>query len=355
MSKIPRIQIKGLQKSYKLKKNNYCIALADLSLNVYDRDFLVLLGESGCGKTTLLKVIVGIEDYDYGEIYFSGIEASKIEQIDKNMSYVSQNYVLFPHKTVYENIDMPLSFLKWDKRDRKNRIQELSQLLGLDILLTRKPKELSGGQCQRVAIARAIAKNPDICLFDEPLSALDPIYKDDIINLLKEVHKKTFATYIYSTHNQLEAVNLATRIAIMHKLKIEQIGMPEEIINHPKTSYIASFLNQFYAFVTTLSIKEDNNLYFSNGVKFPNYKNLKYEDYKNKKIELGVRKTAFIFNKGQIEMNIRFLNDTTYRLFFLEYEFDIDISSEVIIDEENINVDIDTTQCALFIDGNNIE
>lgn len=252
----PKIEIRNLQKSYTNKKKESKVVLYHLSLDVYPEEFLVLLGESGCGKSSLLRVLAGLEDYDFGDIFIDGVEASKLEQKDKNMSLISQNYVLFPNKTVYENIDSPLSNLHWGKKVRIQRIEELSKILGLDFLLTRKPRELSGGQQQRVAIARALAKRPDILLLDEPMSALDPSFHEEVAECLLASKKESFSTYIYATHDQREAMRLGTRIAILHDKKVEQVASPLELTKHPLSPYVCRFLSDIFVLEVRGFIKD---------------------------------------------------------------------------------------------------
>lgn len=265
----PKIEIRNLQKSYTNKKKESKVVLYHLNLDVYPEEFLVLLGESGSGKSSLLRVLAGLEDYDFGEVYINGVEASKLEQKDKNMSLVSQNYALFPSKTVYENIDSPLSSLHWCKKARIERIEELSHLLGLDLLLTRIPRELSGGQQQRVAIARALAKRPDILLLDEPMSALDPSFHDEVAECLLNCKKESFSTFIYSTHDQREAMRLGTRVAILHDMKVEQVASPLELTQHPLTPYVCRFLHDIFVLEVRGSIRngefvdDDHEIYLS--------------------------------------------------------------------------------------------
>ncbi len=349
----PKIEIRSLQKSYTSRKRESKVVLYHLDLAVFPGEFLVLLGESGCGKSTLLKVISGIEDYDFGDIYFDGMEAASLEQREKNMSYVSQNYALFPAKTVYENIDMPLANLRWNKERRKKRIIELSALLGLDLLLSRKPKELSGGQAQRVAIARSLAKNPDICLFDEPLSALDQGYHEQIIGMLKEIHDRTFATYVYSTHNQREAFALGDRIAIMHEMKIEQIGTGEEILKRPVSPYICSFLKDLFplsvngAFHNGHFISDDGD--FLIGVKDEK----KANSFEGRKIRMFVRKDAIRLDDSGVLYPVIKQNADSVQIMVAGEALSIGVDEG--FEGDGVRVDIDRAGCVFFADGRNID
>lgn len=345
----PKIEVKNLQKSYTDRKKNSVVVLYQLNLSVYPGEFLVLLGESGCGKTSLLKVLAGIEEYDFGDIYFDGVDALKLDQRDKNMSLVSQNYVLFPNKTVYENIDVPLANLHWNKQARTQRILELSKLLGLDLFLHRRPRELSGGQAQRVAIARSIAKNPDICFFDEPLSALDPTYHSEIMKMLQNLHQSTFATYLYSTHNQKEAFALADRIAIMHNRKIEQIGTKEEIISHPFSPYICSFLKDMFVLTTKGYVEEDDCFYSLDGdfsLDVSSFKDC-FHGKEGKEITVFVRKDAFtITEDGPFCFPVKKRNAQDAEIEIAGQEIELAIDEE--FEGEEIKLAIDPCKCAFF-------
>ena len=347
-----KIKIVGLQKSYTNRKKESVVALYKCDLSVNPNEFLVLLGESGCGKTSLLKVIAGIESYDFGEIFFDGIPAEELDQIDKNMSYVPQNLVLFPNKTVFENIMEPLEILKVPKKDRINRVKELGDQLGLTILLTRRPRELSGGQKQMVAIARALAKEPAICLFDEPLCNLDVIYHDEIIEFLLNTHKLTHATYIYSTHNQKEAFRLADRVAIMHNRKIEQIDTPQNIIQNPKTLFVAKFLKDIFLFDIACSYSDGELINENIGLKYKK----KLNDYKeNQTVNLVLKAKDIVVDKnGQFEADVISGTEGFVTCSFLEQEFNLSLDSE-LVSEDKIRFNLRLDDALIFVDGKNID
>ena len=349
-----KIKVIGLQKSYTTRKKQTTVALYQCNLDVRPGEFLVLLGESGSGKTSLLKVIGGIESYDFGDIYFDGIDASNLTQLEKNMSYVSQNYVLFPFKTIYQNIMMPLDYLRMPREDKVARVKELADLLDLNLFLTRRPRELSGGQQQRVAIARALVKKPSVCLFDEPLSALDPIYHDEIIEMLLDVHRKTSATYIYSTHNQVEAFRLADRIAILHNRKVEQIGTVEELINHPKTLYITKFLNSVYLF--NLKVKYENGHYLNDYYHLDIPVNLPLEVSKQiegKEVYISIRNENIILNGNDFTFDVKLNNGTSMTLSFEDNEFVIP-NPDMIDYFDSVKVGFNFDSCPIFINEENI-
>lgn len=349
-----KIKVTGLQKSYTDRKKRSVVALYQCNLDVNPGEFVVLLGESGCGKTSLLKVIAGIEEYDFGDVFIDGIDASTLTQKEKNMSYVSQNIILFPHKTVYENIMEPLSIYRVPKNDKIARVKELGELLDIDILLTRKPRELSGGQRQRVAIARALAKEPSICLFDEPLSALDPVFHDEIIELLKDIHKKTSATYLYTTHNQLEAFRLADRIAIMNNRKIEQIGTVDEISSKPKTSFVTKFLSSL--FLLNIDVKYIDGYFVNEQLGFKAKRELNEKQLN--KIKVGsisiALKQGNIKAGGETKLRITSFNGNilTLRYGDKEFHYAVDNAFGYV---NTINVSFDISDCPIFVNGVNID
>ncbi|AFZ70796.1 ATPase component of ABC-type sugar transporter [Caldisphaera lagunensis DSM 15908] len=227
------VSIKSLEKSYSKTK-----ILKGIDLEIDKGEFFVLLGFSGSGKTTLLRCIAGLEKVDSGKIIIDGVDVTNLEPSKRGVSMVFQNYVLYPHKTVYENLLLPVE----DKKDAKKKIEEISKALGIHELLDRMPSQLSGGQQQRVALARALIKNPRVLLMDEPLSNLDAPQRISARRFIKELQRKENITTIYVTHDQIEAMALADRIAVMKDGKILQIGKPEEIYNDPINEFVGSFI-----------------------------------------------------------------------------------------------------------------
>lgn len=351
-----KIKIVGLQKSYTNRKKESTVALYKCDLLVYPGEFLVLLGESGCGKTSLLKVIAGIESYDFGDIYFDGIKAEELTQLEKNMSYVSQNIVLFPHKTVFENIMQPLNILKVPKKDKLERIKELGEKLGISILLTRRPRELSGGQQQRVAIARAIAKEPAICLFDEPLSALDPVYHDEIIEFLLYTHKLTQATYIYSTHNQKEAFRLADRVAIMHNRKIEQIDRPSEVIKHPKTLFVSKFLKDIFVLHIPCIYQNGRIINEELGINAIGNIDKKYvKKIEGKNIVVALKTNNIILSEnGEYTLDLISSSSSSLEVRFNEQNFILP-NPELKEFNDYVKVNFNFNDVTIFLEGKNIE
>ena len=216
--------------------------LDNISLEISKGEFITLLGSSGCGKTTTLRIIAGLGQPDAGSVGLDGREVTGLEPNQRDVNTVFQNYALFPHMNVAENIGYGLKLKKVPKSEIRKKVSQMLELVQLEGYEKRKPSELSGGQKQRVAIARALVNNPKVLLLDEPLGALDLQLRRAMQIELKHLQKKLGITFIYITHDQEEAINMSDRIAVMRDGRIEQIGTPDEIYNHPKTSYVATFV-----------------------------------------------------------------------------------------------------------------
>jgi multiple sugar transport system ATP-binding protein len=216
--------------------------ISDFNLDVADREFVVFLGPSGCGKSTLLRMIAGLEEISGGVVKIGGTEVNDLPPRDRGVAMVFQNYALYPHMTIYDNIAFGLKRMKISKAEIDQRIKSVSSTLGLDPYLARKPAELSGGQQQRVAIARAMIKTPKVFLFDEPLSNLDAKLRNHMRVEIARLHQKLQTTTVYVTHDQLEAMTLADRIVLMKAGAIEQVGSPAEIYEKPRTLFVAGFI-----------------------------------------------------------------------------------------------------------------
>jgi multiple sugar transport system ATP-binding protein len=217
-------------------------AVDDVNITISDKEFLTLLGPSGCGKTTTLRCIAGLEKPDSGRIYIGDQLVNDLEPKDRNVAMVFQDYALYPHLDVFGNIGFPLKLRKFSKPEIKKRVLETAKLLEIDTLLKRKPKELSGGQRQRVALGRAIIRNPSVFLMDEPLSNLDAKLRIYMRKELKRLQKTIETTLIYVTHDQVEAMTMSDRIAIMHNGRIQQVDPAIKVYNNPKNTFVASFI-----------------------------------------------------------------------------------------------------------------
>ena len=232
------LELRNLKKSFTSEE----YVLQGINLQIDQGEFVTLLGASGCGKTTTLRIIAGLEQPDSGSVWLEGEDVTNLEPNQRDVNTVFQNYALFPHMNVADNIGYGLKIRKVSKADIKKKVKEMLELVQLEGFEKRKPAELSGGQKQRVAIARALANNPRVLLLDEPLGALDLQLRRTMQLELKRLQKKLGVTFIYITHDQEEAINMSDRIVVMNQGRFEQIGTPDEIYNHPKTSYVAMFV-----------------------------------------------------------------------------------------------------------------
>jgi len=218
------------------------VAVDDLTLEIRDKEFLVLLGPSGCGKTTVLNLIAGLEAPDKGHIYFDDELVDQLPPDKRDVAMVFQSYALYPHMNAYDNIAFPLKNKKFPKEEIRKRVLETASLLGIEHLLSRKPYQMSGGERQRVALARAIVREPKAFLLDEPLSNLDARMRISTRTELKKLHEDLEITFVYVTHDQLEAMTMGDRIVLMRYGTIQQIGTPNEVYNNPSNLFVASFI-----------------------------------------------------------------------------------------------------------------
>ena len=217
-------------------------AMKNLTINIGDGDFVTLVGPSGCGKSTLLRMIAGLESIDFGEIFIGDVVVNRLPPKERNVAMVFQNYALYPHMNVAENMGLSLRIARMPKSEIRKRVEEAAQILGLHGLLGRYPKQLSGGQRQRVAMGRAIVRDPKVFLFDEPLSNLDAKLRVQMRSEIKDLHRRLGTTTIYVTHDQIEAMTMADKIVVMRSGAIEQIGTPLEVYDRPQTLFVADFI-----------------------------------------------------------------------------------------------------------------
>ena len=217
-------------------------AVRGIDLDIPDKEFVVLVGPSGCGKTTTLRMIAGLEDITSGDVVIGDAVVNDVPPKDRNIAMVFQNYALYPHMTVHENMSFGLRLKKVAKQEIERRVNDAARILGLGELLQRKPKQLSGGQRQRVAMGRAIVRDPKVFLFDEPLSNLDAKLRVQMRTEIKKIHQKVRTTTVYVTHDQVEAMTLADRVVVMNGGRIEQVGTPNELYHSPATQFVAGFI-----------------------------------------------------------------------------------------------------------------
>ena len=281
------IQLKNIAKQF---DNN--VVIENLNLQINDGEFLVLVGPSGCGKSTTLRLIAGLETATAGDIYIGDTLVNSVAPKDRNISMVFQNYALYPHMSVYNNMAFGLKLRKFKKDDIRQRVQETAEILEMASLLNRKPKQLSGGQRQRVALGRAIVRKPQVFLFDEPLSNLDAKLRVQMRAEIKKLHKRLKTTMVYVTHDQVEAMTMGERIAVMKDGVIHQIDTPLKLYNEPADLFVASFIGSPSMNFISTTLKEEPNLIAVDGnikIDIPsNHKKL-LKSHIDKSIVIGIR------------------------------------------------------------------
>ena len=233
-----KVVLKNIRKTY----DNDKTVINNINLEIKDKEFVVLVGASGCGKSTLLRMIAGLEDITAGEIFIGDTKVNNVPPKDRDIAFVFQNYALYPHMTVRENIAFGLKMRKTPKNIIDQKVANAAEILNLEELLDRKPKQLSGGQCQRVALGRAIVRNPKVFLMDEPLSNLDAKLRVQMRSEIKKLHEKLQTTFIYVTHDQTEALTMGDRIVVLNNGNIQQVDTPQNIYNNPQNTFVAGFI-----------------------------------------------------------------------------------------------------------------
>jgi multiple sugar transport system ATP-binding protein len=275
------------------KKFGDFTALNDLNIVVEDKEFLVLVGPSGCGKTTALRCLAGLEEVTQGQVMISGQSVNDVAPKDRDIAMVFQSYALYPHMTVFDNMAFGLKLRKVPKPEIKKRVEEAAQILGIEQLLKRKPRELSGGQRQRVAVGRAIVREPKVFLFDEPLSNLDAKLRVQTRAQISKLHKNLQTTFIYVTHDQTEAMTMATRIAVMNKGVLQQLETPQTLYDFPANLFVAGFIGSPAMNFFPAKIRKDGgNLIIDTGafnLKIPENRIATYMPYVDKEVIFGIR------------------------------------------------------------------
>ncbi|MCD6104583.1 MAG: sn-glycerol-3-phosphate ABC transporter ATP-binding protein UgpC [Thermosipho sp. (in: Bacteria)] len=267
-------------------------AVKDATFTIEDKEFVVLLGPSGCGKTTTLRMIAGLEEITRGTLKIDGKVMNDVEPKDRDIAMVFQNYALYPHMTVYDNMAFGLKLRKFPKDEIDRRVKEAAKILGIEELLDRKPRQLSGGQRQRVAVGRAIVRDPKVFLFDEPLSNLDAKLRVQMRSELKKLHHRLEATIVYVTHDQIEAMTMANKIIVMKSGVIQQIGTPHEIYNKPANTFVAGFIGSPAMNFVDSKIIQDNGLWIKSSglkLKIPKQFEEQLEEYVDKNVIFGIR------------------------------------------------------------------
>jgi multiple sugar transport system ATP-binding protein len=284
--------------------------VTDANFKVEDKEFVVLVGPSGCGKTTTLRMIAGLEEISSGEIFIDGKLVNNLPPKDRDIAMVFQNYALYPHMTVYENMAFGLKLKKVDKKEIDIRVKEAARILSLEEYLNRKPKALSGGQRQRVAVGRAIVRKPKVFLFDEPLSNLDAKLRVQMRTEISKLHKQLGATMIYVTHDQTEAMTMGDRIVVMKDGIINQVDTPMNLYNKPTNNFVAGFIGSPAMNFIEVNINNQNKLSSKNGqlnFSLSTEQINQLKDYQDKEIILGIRPEDIRLenvSKNSIELEI---------------------------------------------------
>lgn len=286
-----KVTFKNIYKRY----SEDVVAVKDFNLEIQDKEFIVLVGPSGCGKSTSLRMVAGLEDISDGEIYIGDTLVNQIPPKDRDIAMVFQNYALYPHMTVYDNMAFGLKLKKLPKSEIDEKVKEAAKILGIEKLLDRKPKALSGGQRQRVALGRAIVRNPKVFLMDEPLSNLDAKLRVQTRTEIKKLHNELETTFIYVTHDQTEAMTMGDRIVIMKDGVIQQAASPKEVYEHPANVFVGGFIGSPQMNFINAHVEKNNEacqIVFGNvKIKLPKEKSEALVDggYVDKDIIIGIR------------------------------------------------------------------
>ncbi len=276
-----------------VKKFGDVVAVDNISFHVEDKEFLVLVGPSGCGKTTALRLLAGLEEVTSGEILIGDRVVNDVPPKDRDIAMVFQSYALYPHMSVFDNMAFGLKLRKMPKEEIKRRVYEAAEILGITNLLNRKPRQLSGGQRQRVAVGRAIVREPKVFLFDEPLSNLDAKLRVQMRAELAKLHQRLQTTFMYVTHDQVEAMTMATRIAVINSGRLQQIDTPQNLYDHPANLFVAGFIGSpamnFFAGALHMA---DGKLVVETDdfvLPIPAERAVQYQKYAGRKIVFGIR------------------------------------------------------------------
>ncbi len=269
------------------------IAVNDLNIKIEDKEFLVLVGPSGCGKTTALRCLAGLEEISDGRILIGDQVVNDVAPKDRDIAMVFQSYALYPHMSVYDNMAFGLKLRKTPRDEIKRRVQQAAQILGIENLLDRKPRQLSGGQRQRVAVGRAIVREPKVFLFDEPLSNLDAKLRVETRANISKLHQQLQTTFIYVTHDQIEAMTMASRIAVMNKGILQQIDTPQNLYDRPNNLFVAGFIGSPAMNFFKVYLRRSDGKLFVDGDSFkaqvPDSRANTYAAYVDKQVIFGIR------------------------------------------------------------------
>ena len=278
------VVLKNISKSY-----GKVSVIKDLNLEIRDKEFMVFVGPSGCGKSTLLRIIAGLEDIQGGEVYIEEKVVNNLHPKDRDIAMVFQNYALYPHMSVYENMAFALKIRKMDKNLIREKIENVAKSLNLTEYLNRKPKELSGGQKQRVALGRAMVREPKVFLMDEPLSNLDAKLRVQMRSEIRSLHKKLDTTFIYVTHDQVEALTMGDRITVLNRGEIQQVATPDEIYNYPENMFVAGFIGSPQMNFINVKVVSENSLSFGDNTIYLTSDLIRRNNLLGKEVIAGIR------------------------------------------------------------------
>ncbi len=334
------VKLENIKKVYE----GNVIAVQDVNLTVEDREFVVLVGPSGCGKSTTLRMIAGLEEITEGKLYIDNKLMNDVAPKDRDIAMVFQNYALYPHMNVFDNMAFGLKIRKFPKNEIKKRVEVAAKILGIENLLDRKPKALSGGQRQRVAVGRAIVRKPKVFLFDEPLSNLDAKLRVQMRTEISKLHEKLEATMVYVTHDQTEAMTMGDRIVVMKDGIVHQIDTPLNLYYHPANKFVASFIGSPSMNFIDGKIISENGLKYRSSSGLLNFKldtlaNKNLSNAINKKVYLGIRPEDF-----------RIKTDETISDTMVTFESIIGVS-EPMGNETYIYFILDGVQCVARVDS----
>lgn len=298
-----KVELKGIGKVY----DGNVRAVDNANIVIDDQEFVVLVGPSGCGKSTTLRMVAGLEEITEGDLFIDGERMNEVPPKDRNIAMVFQNYALYPHMTVYDNMAFGLKIRKTDKKEIERRVNEAARILDIEKLLDRKPKALSGGQRQRVAVGRAIVRNPKVFLFDEPLSNLDAKLRVQMRAEISDLHNRLKATMIYVTHDQTEAMTMGDKIVVMKDGKIQQIGSPLYLYNHPINKFVAGFIGSPPMNFLTVKILEKGGQIIGDEGAFEIIptadQQKKLKNYVGKEVSFGIRPEDMTYVETPVAKN----------------------------------------------------
>ncbi|MDO4604560.1 MAG: sn-glycerol-3-phosphate ABC transporter ATP-binding protein UgpC [Helcococcus sp.] len=351
------LKFDNIQKIY----DNGFQAVYDFNLDIQDKEFIVFVGPSGCGKTTTLRMVSGLEDISDGELYINGKLVNDVSPKDRDIAMVFQSYALYPHMSVYDNMAFGLKIAKLSKEEIDAKVKNTAKILEIEELLDRKPKQLSGGQRQRVALGRAIVRDAQVFLMDEPLSNLDAKLRVQMRSEIIELHRKLGTTTIYVTHDQTEAMTMATRLVVMNKGYIQQIGTPKEIYQHPVNKFVASFIGSPAMNFIDGTIQNGKFVKGGLSVVFPKNKQDIVDEYEGKEVTLGMRPEELIAEDFVTEdyevSNTLHMDVSVVELLGHEFIVHGDIEGTRVLSKLNVDVnkfDIDVKELNLVINADKL-